>query len=305
MTFQQLSGDRTLWVNMVRPSSADVDALRKSYPYIHPLNFEDMLSVIERPKIDDDPDYLFVVMQFPVWDPVSRLSRPAEVDFLVGRGYIVTVHDGNLKPLNQMFASCERSTNEKTKLLGGSAGHAFYVMLDKLVDYIFPILNKVDSNLRLIEESIFNREGFQLIRDIALVRRDIIALRRIIRHQVPILENLERVDRRIIHEDLEEYFGDILDHIYRARDIIDEHMEIISGLSETADTLLSHRLNSVIRVLTIFSVMMLPLTFISSVYGMNIGLPFQEHPDAFIIVNAIMLGVVATMLLYFRKRRWL
>ena len=179
-------------------------------------------------------------------------------------------------------------------------------MLDHLFDYLFPILRRVDGNISVIEEAIFTKDDRQIIRDIALLRRDIIALRRIIRQQVPILENLERVDRKIIHEDLDEYFGDIVDHLYRARDIIDEDAEIIAGLSDTADTLLSHRLNGVMRILTVFSVIMLPLTLISSVYGMNIaGLPFADHPQSFWIVNGFMLVTAAVMLIYFRRRKWL
>ena len=290
---------------MARPTPTDVDALRRVHPFIHPLNLEDVLSVIERPKIDDDPDYLFVVMQFPQWDAKNRLSRPAEVNFIVGKGFVVTVHDGVLKPLVQLFQTCQRDAAECQKLLGKSPGHAFYTMVDRLVDYIFPILSRVDVNIREIEEKIFTAEGFDLIRDIALVRRDIIALRRIIRQQVPILENLERVERHIIQEDLDEYFGDIVDHMHRARDIIDEDSEIISSLSETADMLLSHRLNSVIRILTVFSVLVLPLTFISSVYGMNIDLPLAEHPDAFLIINGLMILLAVVMLVYFRHRKWL
>lgn len=306
MTFQQLTGDRTTWINIERPTSDDVEALRRIYPYIHPLNLEDVLSPIERPKIDDDPDYLFVVMLFPLWDPVSRLTRPSEVDFFVGRGYVVTVHDGALKPLEQLYDSCKDDEAARQKLLGSGASHAFYVMVDRLVDYVFPILRRVDVNIREIEEAIFTKDDRQIIRDIALLRRDIIALRRIIRQLVPILENLERVEREIIREDLDEYFGDIVDHLYRARDIIDEDAEIIGGLSETADTLLSHRINGVIRILTVFSVIMLPLTLISSIYGMNIvQLPFAEHPQSFWIINAIMLLTAVAMLVYFRRQKWL
>ncbi len=306
MTFQQLTGDRTTWINIERPDATDVEALRRIYPYIHPLNLEDVLSPIERPKIDDDPDYLFVVLLLPLWDAVSRLTRASEVDFFVGRGYVVTVHDGVLKPLERLFESCKDDEEARHKLLGSGASHAFYVMLDHLFDYLFPILRRVDGNIHVIEDAIFTKDDRQIIRDIALLRRDIIALRRIIRQQVPILENLERVDRKIIHEDLDEYFGDIVDHLYRARDIIDEDAEIIAGLSDTADTLLSHRLNGVMRILTVFSVIMLPLTFISSVYGMNIsGLPFADHPQSFWIVNGFMLVTAAVMLIYFRRRKWL
>lgn len=305
MTYQQLTGSRVTWINITNITPDDVEQIRRAFPYIHPLTLEDMLSPIERPKIDDDDDYIFVVAHFPLWDSVSRLTRASEVDFLVSRNYIITIHDGVLKPLTQLAAAIEVNETERQSLLGRSSSHAFYVMLDRLVDYIFPILRKVDANIRGIEEAIFSADEDALIRDIALVRRDIIAQRRIIRHLVPILDNLERKERPIIHEDLDEYFGDILDHLQRARDIIDEDAEIMGGLAETADTLISHRINGVIRILTVFSVIMLPLTFLTGVYGMNIELPLAEHNAAFLIVVGLMITVVVVMLTYFRYRKWL
>jgi len=307
MTTQRITGERITWVNITDPTIHDVAWLRRNYPFFHPLNLEDMISHIERPKVDDEGDYLFVVMHFPLWDAVTRLSRASEVDFFVGRNFIVTVHDGVLKPLNQLFKASDTHPEERQSLLGKSAGHAFYVMVDNLVDYIFPILYKVDSNIRTLEEGIFDEEsGAGIIRDIALVRRDTIALRRIIRQQIPILESVERTKTPVIHEELDEYFGDLLDHIQRARDIIDEDAEIISGISETADRLISHRLNNVIRILTVFSVIMLPLTFISSVLGMNVKFPFDEqHPDSFVVISGVMLLISLVMLFYFRRRKWL
>ncbi len=305
MSLQQVTGDRTTWINVVRPTPKDVEVLRRIYPYIHPLNLEDIASSIERPKIDDDPDYLFTVLHFPLYDSLSRLTRSSEVDFIVGRGYVVTVHDGVLKPLVDLFQSCKEDDDTLGKLLGSGASHAFYVMVDRLVDHMFPILAKVDANIHAIEDIIFEGDDRRLIREIALVRRDIIALRRIVRQQVPIFENLDRVPRPIIHEDLDEYFGDLVDHVYRARDIVDENMEIMTGLAATADSLLNYRINNVIRILTVFSVIMLPLTFISSVYGMNVQLPLAQRSEAFGLLASIMLIVAIAMLLFFRRRGWL
>jgi magnesium transporter len=306
MTTYQISLPRATWINIVDPTLADVELLRQAYPYIHPLHLEDVLSRLERPKIDDDEQYIFVVLHFPYWDEDKRLSRPREVNFFVGRGYFVTVHDGSLKPLAQLFRQCQENADVLQRTLGKGASHAFYEVLDSLVDYAFPMLRKVDSNLRTIEESIFTADSRSIIRDIAMLRRDIISLRRIIRQQTPILENLERKERPIIHEELDEYFGDILDHLYKARDIIDENYELIAGLADTADSLISTRVNEVMRILTVISVIILPLTLISSIYGMNISLlPFADHPQSFWIVNGIMLVLAVAMLAYFRYRRWL
>jgi magnesium transporter len=305
MGYQKISGEKTTWVDITDATLHDVSILRRFYPQLTSLNLEDILSPIERPKVDENEDYLFVVMQFPVWDARRRLSRASEVDFFIGSDFIITVHDGDLRPLSLLFQSVQKNRVDCTKLLGKTGGHSFYVMVDHLVDYMFPILSKVDSNIHYIEDSIFTSQGENVIREIALVRRDTLALRRIIRQQVAIMQQFERIRNPLIHEDLDEYFGDILDHALRARDIIDENVEVISGLSETADTLFTHRLNGVIRILTIFSVIMLPLTFVTSLYGMNIELPFQESEIAFELVMLLMVVILISMITFFRLRRWL
>lgn len=303
---QKLSTQRLTWIDLVRPTISEVDALHHAYPDIHPLNLEDVLSAVERPKIDEGDHYLFVVLHFPVWDPKTRLSRPSEVDFILGRGFLITAHDGRLKPIVQLFHECQTSEAALHKLLDHGPSHALYHVLDRLVDGLFPILRKVDSNINTIEEGVFTTQSRDMIRDIALVRRDVIALRRIIRQQVPIIENLERKERPIIQEDLDEYFGDILDHVYRARDIIDENAEVISGLADTVNSLINNRVNEVIRILTVISVIMLPLTLVSGIYGMNIDLlPFAGHPYSFFIILGFMAIIALVMLLIFRFRNWL
>lgn len=305
MATNRLTHGRVTWVDIVHPTPADVDSLKQAYPFIHPLNLEDLLSPIERPKLDEDENYLFIVLHFPFWDSQKRLTRPREVDVFLGRGFVVTIHDGSLSPLTSLYDSCEHDETTRAKVLGQGSSHTFYVIIDQLVDYILPILRKVDINIRQLEENIFTSETRRVIQEIALVRRDIISLRRIIRQQVPVVVRLERTEHPILHEDLEEYFGDIVDHINKARDIIDENAEIIAGLAETADTLASYRINEVMRILTVISVIMLPLTLVSSIYGMNIPLPFDSHPAAFIIVSGIMMAMALAMLLYFRRRNWI
>jgi magnesium transporter len=305
MTTYRLSHDRVTWMNIIHPNPDDIEALRESYPFLHPLNLEDMLSPMERPKLDEDDNYLFVVLHFPQWDPVQRLSRAQEIDIVIGRGYLVTIHDGTLKPVARLFQQCEADTSTRQRYMGRGANHTFYAIIDVLVDHVFPMLRKIDKNIETIEESIFTYDTRQVIREITLVRRDVIALRRIIRQQVPILEALEDTEHPIIHEDFEEYFGDLVDHMSKARDFIDEDFEIVGNLAETADMLANYRTNEVMRILTVISVIMLPLTLISSVYGMNVPLPLQNDPYSFLVISLGMVLLTLVLLFYFRRRGWL
>jgi len=305
MAMNTIQHGRVTWVNVERVTSEDVDALRATYPHFHPLDLEDLQSRIERPKIDEYEDYLFVVMQFPLWDAVQRATRAAEVDLFVGSGYLVTVSDGSLKPLQHLFEQCSTNEEVRAQIMGRGASRIFYTVIDRLVDYILPMLYKVGANIRQLEDEIFAEDSRRVMQDLSFTRRDIIALRRIIRPQIAIVENLEQVDRPFIREDLDVYFGDILDHLLKAWEIVEDHLEVINGLADLATALVSYRLNEVIRILTVISVIMLPLTLLSGVFGMNVLLPLQDLETAFLLIIALMFAIAFSMLAYFRHRGWL
>ena len=305
MTTRIIEHHAVSWIDIIHPSAEDVAALHARFPGFHPLNLEDIVSPIERPKLDQDDDYLFLVLHFPLWDARDELSRPSEVDFFLGHDYVVTVHNGALKPLVAAFERCGANDDARSELLGSGANHLLHALIDQLVDYIFPILNKVDRRVHAIEDALFESNAKRVIQEIAFVRRDIISLRRIIRGQIPIILQLETCDHPILHEHMEEYFGDIVDHLFKLRDIAEENFEVINSFADTADTLASYRINEVMRILTVISVIMLPLTLISSIYGMNIALPLADDPRAFLLAAAVMISIALLMLLYFRRRHWL
>lgn len=306
MTTYTLRHNRLTWTNIVRATPEDVAKLRDDYPHFHPLDLEDLLSRIERPKIDEYVDYLFVVMQFPIWDPVQRISRPSEVDMFIGSGFLITAHDGTLKPLDRLYKQCDSDERFRAQIMGQGAGRLFYNVIDRLVDYIFPILYKVDGNIRRLEDEIFDEsERRKVLQELAVVRRDVLALGRIVRPQIEVLRSLEDIERPYIQGNLEVYFGDILDHLNKASDLINDHREVVTGLADTANTLANLHTNEIIRVLTIISVIMMPLTVVSGIFGMNVTLPFQSHPFAFGIVIGVMLAIVTFMLFIFQSRRWL
>lgn len=304
MNLERISHNRITWINIEKPTVQDIAYLRDNYPF-HPLALEDCLSRIERPKIDEYDDHLFIVMHFPVFDHEQRISRPSEVDFFIGKNYLVTVHDGILKPITNFYDDCQHNLSTRERFMGSGAGALLHSVIDRLVDYMFPILNKIDSQISQIEDNIFMEDTRNTVQEISLVRRDVISLRRIVRPQVSIVGNLEQKSYHVIHDDLDEYFGDIFDHITQVRDILEENYEIIADLSEATDSLISFRINEVMRTLTVISVVMLPLTLITGVYGMNVDLPFDRNPYAFFGISGAMVLVLTSMLLYFRHRRWL
>jgi magnesium transporter len=297
------------WLDVQRPGQAEIEWLQARYPAFHPLHFDDITRRIQRPKLDERDEYLFLVLHFPVYNKITRLTTASEVDIFAGPGYIITVHSGHLRPLLRLFDQARDDPDLRAVVMGRGAGFLLYTIIDKLVDYCFPILNKIDQNIEQVEDVIFSENARQTVQEISLIRRDIIAYRRVIKPQISVIASLDRRGQAFIPllgEDLSEYFGDLNDHLTKIWDTLEDYKDVIEGLSDTYNSLTSTRINDVIKVLTILSVILLPLTLVSGIYGMNFTiLPGAEHPYGFWITLGIMGVIVLAMLAYFKFRRWI
>ncbi len=292
------------WINIVHPSHEDIAHLRRYYPF-HPLDLEDCMSSIERPKVDEYEDYLFIVMHFPVYDPNERVSRISEVDIFIGNGYLITLHSGELKPLVQLFEECQKDERARARHMSKGAGQLLYGILDRAVDYVMRILLRVGERIYQVERHIFTDNMRHIVEEISIIRRDVIALRRIIKPQIAVVSNLERKDRPFIREGMDVYFGDIVDGFSRAWDELEDHREVIEGLSATSESITSYRINETMRALTVISVILMPLELLAGIYGMNVKLPFSQSPYAFWVLVAMMIAVTVGLLIFFRRLRWL
>ncbi len=295
---------RITWVNVEKPTAQEMDYLAKNYPF-NPFDLEDCLSRIERPKIDDYENYLFLVLHFPVFNKQARVTTPSQVSVFISEDYVVTVHAGDLKPLVKLFKDCQQNEEARRENMGRSSGYLLYRVLDRLVDYCFPIMNKIIANVEATEDRLFSDHARDVVREISLLRRDIMAYRRIIRPQPSIFKSLEEEDYPFLKEDLDVYFGDIGDHIVKITETLDEYKEVVEGLSASSDSLFSHHATEIMKMLTILGTVLLPLLLLSSLYGMNVPLPFQNSSFAFPLIILITLCVSAAMLAYFRFRRWI
>ncbi len=294
------------WIDIRKPGEQDIEFLRSEFGF-HELVLDDVTSRTQRPKIDVDDDYAFLVMHFPAHNKQTRVTTASEVDFFVGRDYVITAHDGVLRPLVGMFEQASKSEEARDAMMGRSSLHLLYYVIDRLVDYCFPIVNRLTERIEAIEDAIFDSSSLRTVQEISIVRRDLIALRRIMKPQLAIISQLEHRGLPVVRSDIETdvYFGDIADHLAKIWDSLDDLKEVLDGLSDTFDSLASHRLNEVIKALTVISVIILPLTLITSVFGMNVPLPYEHSRYALIIISAIMLGITASMVLVFRVRRWI
>jgi magnesium transporter len=296
--------DGLRWVNIERPRPVDRAWLEEHFEF-HPLDYEDVLSRNQRPKIDEYDDYLFIVLYFPVFDKAVGRLNAAELDIFVGPDYLITLPNTPLPPVEYLFERCRSSEEVRENLLSKGSGYLLYKIVDDSFDYCFPMLRKIGNKLERLEEDIFEGRSEEVVRDISNSKQEIINFRKIIRPQRAVLRDLERTKQRYLAEDLEVYFDDIVDASERIWDMLENYKEVVEALEDTNESVLSHRVNEVLRVLTAFSVVILPLTLIASIWGMNVGVPGEHDLNAFWPIVGGMVVLLAGIVAYFRRRGWL
>lgn len=303
-SLQSIEYGGTRWVDVRQATGEQIEEVGAEFD-LHPLAIEDIKSRIQRPKIDVYDDYLFIVLKFPIHDKETRVNEASEIDLIVGDNLFMTFHDGELRPLVTMIDSIFGSDEISIELLRATPGHLLYEVVDRLVDYLVPIVPRLEERVAAIEEMIFSSQGLETVQEISVIQRDLISLRRILRPQLTLLNRLENASFPFVDEDIDEYWGDVSDHLGRTIDSLEELSEILAALSDAHDKLISHRMNDVIKTLTIFSVVMLPLTLVTGFFGMNVPLPESAHWYTTLLIIFGMLGLSFGMIQYFRRKQWL
>jgi magnesium transporter len=301
---QELEAHGLTWVYLDAPSLEEASQLAERYGW-HPLDLEDVLSRRQRPKVDEYPDYLFGVLHFPVYDKAIQRLNAAELDVFVGSDWLVTLPNVELLPVTRLFHRCQEDEELREQLFGKGSGYLLYHILDDLFDYCFPILDKIGHKLDSVEDDMFEERAEDVVRDLSNVKQEIISYRKIIKPERSTLRLLERQVERFLPQDLELYFDDIVDASERIWDLLDNYKEVVEALEDTNESVISHRQNDVLRVLTVVTVILLPLTLITGIFGMNVHFPGFESAAAFWAIVGFMVGLVVALTVFFRLKRWL
>jgi magnesium transporter len=303
----ELLSNGLTWIHLDAPGHDVAAELAERFGW-HPLDVEDVLSKRQRPKIDDyaEDGYLFGVLHFPVYDRAIQRLNAAELDFFIGPDYLVTLPAVELLPVTRLFRRCEEDEALRELLFSKGSGRLLYEVLDDLFDYCFPILDKIGHKLDTIEDEMFlEGQAREVVRDISNVKQEIISYRKIIKPERSTLRLLERHVERFLPEELELYFDDVVDAAERVWDLLDNYKEVVEALEDTNESVISHQQNDVLRILTVFSVILLPLTLIASLFGMNVHFPGFETAHAFWVIVAAMVATIVGMVWFFHSKRWL
>jgi magnesium transporter len=304
---ETVTGYGLRWVNIDRPTPLETAWIEEQFDF-HALDLEDVLSRNQRPKIDEYPDYLFIVLHFPVFDRTVGRLNAGELDIFVGQDYLVTIPNQPFQPVEYLFERCRSKPELRPTLFSNGSGYLLYRIVDDSFDYCFPMLRKIGNKLDAVEDEIFEGRSEEIVRDISNVKQEIINFRKVIRPQRTVLRDLENSKQPFLAPpggELEIYFDDIVDAHERIWDMLENYKEVIEALEDSNESVISHRVNDILRVLTAISVIVLPLTFIASLWGMNVGVPGEGDPEDFYVIVGVCVVVLVSMAAYFRRRGWL
>jgi magnesium transporter len=294
------------WININPVGMKEVEYLKENFNF-HPLDLDDTRSRKQRPKIDEYPDYLFFVLHFPRFQKKDRVITASQIAVFIGDNFLITLHSGELKPLEKFFKQCQVESQTRDEYFSYGSGYLFYRVLDRMVDYLFPILDKTLEAMESVEDSVFD-ETVSNAKEIAVLRRSIIAQRRIIWPMRAVISSLEPKIRRFGKKDLAVYFGDLVDHMDKVWDTLEECKEVIEVFKDTDYVLSTEHLNEILKVLTVLSTVSLPFILVSSIFGMNVNVPggvTSGNLTSFILIILVMLFISGCMLHFFRRRRWI
>lgn len=307
---QEIKFKKNRWINLIDPDRDELAKVAKRYRF-HELDLEDCFQMTERPKIDEYDKYLFIILQFPVYSKTHHRFETEQLNMFIGQNYLVTVHQGRLKALNEIADACQKSLKSRKLFFGErqGTGYLLYEIISVLFNAIFPVTDKIQLSIKKIEGEIFeSKRAKDELFNIMILKKNVITLRKILLPQRSVVAALEHKQKRFLPEDLVIYFDDIVDQIESLWNILGTQKEIIESLEDTNESLLSHNINLTMRTLTVFSAIMLPLTFLTGLFGMNVKLPFQDalsHIQHFWFIIGIMAVVGISLFAVFRWKNWL
>ena len=292
------------WHHILNPSDEDLEHLLENF-HFHPLDIEDCKSEFnQRPKVDIYDDYYFMILHFPHFDHKNRFLRTREVKIFWGEDFIITIGRAQWV-VSDMFKEGKEQEDRGEEFEVGTSDALLYNILEKLMKATRMIIRKIGDEVDDVNRVLFDIKAERTIENISVIRKNIILLNTIFKPQLPLFSRLESGQIEGFADNMEDYWGNILDYYKQMWDLTEDYAELIEGLSQTFDSLQANRTNEIIKILTLISSILLPLTFLTGLYGMNVNLPLQDDPRSFWIVIGAMVVIVVSMYALFKRKRWM
>ncbi len=300
-----LTGPSVTWIDIQDPQKEDVEYLQKEFTF-HPLALDQIIPPSWSTKVEVFPSHLLLILFLPSYNKEKRESRPRELDIIITKDILVTSHYNSIVPLKEVFHQCNLYKEEQEKWMAQGTGYLLHHILHALWEDCSSKVNRIDQKLTRIEESMFHGKEQEMLKEISIVKADIINFWKIVRPQKGVFTSLRDMSGEFFGPQLTPYFSHLRNHWARVASSLLAHKDTVEAFENTNNALLSHKTNEIVKVLTIFSVIVLPLAILSQIFGMNpSSLPFQNDPRGFWIITTVMVLGVFVFFLYFKRKKWL
>ncbi len=306
--FSRLLRDKRgmLWVDFMSEPPETALPILQSFGFHH-LAIDDALQETHAPKIDDWGDYLYIVLNYMrlVKDTESWDTEIDELDIFLGRNYVITHHDNPITSIDETWVTSQRDP----RYAQDGADHLLYKIIDEIVMNYMPVIEKIDEEIDIIEDQLFDRPSSQTLARLFTLKRVLLAMRRILLPQREVLNKMARDDYQVIDRKDRIFFRDIYDHLVRLHDVNESLRDLVGGALDTYLSVINNRMNEVMKTLTIITTLFMPLTFVTGFFGMNFfaaNPPYASWtlPTIFYGTLGLMLLTPVFMFFWMRRRTW-
>ncbi len=294
------------WYNISDPQKKEIEYLKKEFSFDEKHLEASMVEISsQRPMIYRGSNYLFVILHFPVTEKGQIV--PSEIEFFIGHGFLVTLHDKKIKALNDFFESCKDNSIFLESYKLESSSILLYEILEKLIENSYSLLDENNIEINEIEKKIFSQEQKIVTSELLRLKSNIINIRRIVQNHKNIMKSLTEMKSSLVPpKQLKGYYEILLEHSHRIWEFSDIQKERIESLHHTSESIMSYKINTIIKTLTIFSVILMPLNLFVNLFGMNLApSPIESNLVSFIWIITAIIFLSLIMMLFFKKKKWL
>jgi magnesium transporter len=323
------------FINLNKPTAEQIAFLSKNFGFSM-LHLDDYLYKTQIPKIEVDEDYsLFVMdvpyiqqpkvkintanksalpnvlsghMPFPSFPKSAKRKRIniGEVDFFIGKDYLVVLHDDRTPQIDELFDMCKITSKHRDELMGKGTAYLFYRIADILVDVSFGYVEDITSTIDYIDKLLEDQSGAALIEDISVTRRNIVVFETMIKPLLPIFGDLEKGKYKQLNGEMTDYWSNLLDHLQKIWERLEDNKELIAGIATSNESVLSNRSNELVKFLTVVTSISFPFVIVNNLYSMNVkGLPYANEPWIVAVLFGVILLSGIGIIAYFKYRDWL
>lgn len=293
------------WIDVHNPSQEDVGYLEQEHG-VHPVALSELMPPSWRMKVETFPEHLFLIMYYPVYNKQKKETRGKEIDIIVSKDTLVTSHYNLIVPLKALFDGANLYPEKQQELMGSGTAMLLYHILEAFSTSCLVKLNRINRKLEQIEQEIFSGKEREMLSELVLAKADIIDFLKIVTTQQRIFDSLKTAGTEFFGKSMEPYFSRIAGNWEQAKHDLETYKETILTLEQTNTSLLSHKTNEILKTLTLFSVVVFPLTLFATLFSMKTyTTPIVGFPGDFWIIVGIMGLITFVMVRHFKKRKWI